>query len=66
MSGTPSNQPGETTKVPESGVEAKGAADVVRVQGGEVITNNTQAGKDRIAALLFDTVDIGTNGTSIG
>lgn len=65
MNGAPSNQPDSTTKVPEAGLEAKGTADVVRVQGSEVVTNNTQEGRDRIAALLADTIDNGTNGISM-
>jgi hypothetical protein len=38
MNGAPSNQPDSTTKVPEAGLEAKGTADVVRIQGSEVVT----------------------------
>lgn len=59
MSGSPSSQPGETTKVPETGVEAKGIDTASTKTGGvgEVVTNSTQDGRDRIAALLADSVD---------
>lgn len=61
MNGTPSNQPGKTTKVPESGVETEGTAGSIRVERDEVITNNTAEGRERIALLLADTIDNKTN-----
>lgn len=62
-----SNQPDETIKVPEARVETKGTDTAGTITGGvgEVVTNATQAGRNIIAALLADTVDNGTNGTSV-